>query len=123
MADEGSTLDPKPVHQRTDVGGHAALIVAGGRLVRVAVAAEVGDDQTIVLGERRDLLAPGEPGLGEAVQQQNRRAMASLHIVLLQAVGFDGVMGEEDRHDASSDADGRTNAPDASEVWRRQAPT
>ena len=51
---------------------HVLLVVAVGRRVGPAEAAQVGRDHAVVLGERRDLVAPLVPVLRPAVQEQDR---------------------------------------------------
>ncbi len=55
--------------------------------LRSVVAPEVGrDDTESGVGERGDLLAPGVPELGEAVETEDERAVAGLHVVQSDAV-------------------------------------
>jgi hypothetical protein len=76
VADEGDPLVAEVVQQRDDVVGHGPLVVAGGGLVGVAVAAQVRRDHGESPGRHRDLLASAVPGLGEAVQQMDRSGPA-----------------------------------------------
>ena len=51
-------------------------------LVREVVAAHVGRDHVVAgLGQRPDLVTPGVPELGEAVQQDHQRPGAGLDVV------------------------------------------
>ena len=55
-----------------------------------AVAAHVGRDGAEAgLGERAELMPPGVPGLGEAVAEDDERALAPLRHVHADAVGLD----------------------------------
>ena len=72
------------------VGGGRDQVVAAGRLVAAAVAAQVHRDRAEArLGQRGQLMAPGPPELGEAVQQQHQRPVAGLGDVEPGAVGAD----------------------------------
>ncbi|HEY6685272.1 MAG TPA: hypothetical protein VI094_03585 [Propionibacteriaceae bacterium] len=60
---------------REHVGENIAHGVPVGRRVRPTSTAQVGRDHSVVLGERRDDLAPLPPVLREAVQEQDRRGI------------------------------------------------
>jgi hypothetical protein len=81
MADDGEPVVAQRGHQLAHVGGHDPLGVAlvarvAGRLVTVAVAAQVGADHGEPLGQRWRNRVPGDMGLRVAVQQDHRRAVA-----------------------------------------------
>ena len=82
VADHGEAVEAQGRHQLDLVLGHGALAVvdvalAAGRLVRVAIAAQIGRDDGEALGEDGGNLVPGGMGLRVAVQQEQRRAAAA----------------------------------------------
>ena len=86
VADDGCPVDAERLHQRLEVPRHGPLVVAGRGLLRRTVAAQVRHDQPVVLAQHGDLVAPGVPGLREAMQEDDGRAGPCLHIVLLESV-------------------------------------
>ena len=61
------------------VGGGGDQVIAAGRLVAAAVAAQVHRDRAEARpGQHGQLMAPGPPELGEPVQQQHQRPVAGL---------------------------------------------
>src|SRR5258705_6949186 len=62
----------------------------------VAVATKIGRDDSVRLCKHGDLVAPGIPKLREAVQQNHRRPLPGGHVVLIQAVSRQAVMGDID---------------------------
>lgn len=92
VADERDAADAERIEQPGQVARHVALVVAGGRLVGFAVAAQVGGDHAVAPRQRRDLEAPRKAGFREAVQQHDDRPAAGIDVVLADAVGGDGVM-------------------------------
>jgi hypothetical protein len=66
------------VHQSAQVFHDRVLVVAALRAVGVAGAAVVGRDHGVVLGQRRDHIAPFVPGLRKAVDQQHRLTLAAI---------------------------------------------
>ena len=74
VPDEDDGGEPEGLDDLADVGGHAALVVAPGRAVGVAVAAQVGSDDGEALGQRGHDLAPHVTGLGVPVEQEERGA-------------------------------------------------
>ena len=93
--------DPEVLAQKdAQIARDRALVVAAGRAPRVPRAAVVGRDDAVAgRDERFDHLAPFPPGLGEAVDQQDRfLAFARGHVVQAQArfdVGHPVVHGGE----------------------------
>jgi hypothetical protein len=91
-------LDPQRVEQPGEVGNKVLDVVSLGVVggVRTAVAALAGNDHPEAgLGERVDLVAPRVRVLGEAVQEQYRRALALLEVLHRDPVGFGGLGGGE----------------------------
>ena len=86
VADDGEALVAERAHQRDHVGRHRALAVLRvielgrrrrRRLGRVAIAAQVGNDEREVGGERARDAVPHRVRLRVAVQQQQRRLRRS----------------------------------------------
>ena len=79
----------------------AGMVVAAGRLLGIAVAAQVGrDDGEFAREPRRDLV-PGQMGKRIAVHQQQRRPAAAVHRHDTGAAGGDFSAGEIFEHEAS----------------------
>jgi hypothetical protein len=79
VADHVRAGDPQAGQDGQDVPGHQRERVGldGLRLAGPSVAAQVGDDDLEPgLGQRRDLVPPQPSGVGEAVQQNHRTALA-----------------------------------------------
>ena len=55
------------------------------RLVALVVAAQVDRDDVVILGQGRDLIAPGEPEIREPVEQEEERTGALVDVVELHA--------------------------------------
>ena len=75
--------DRRFLAERVDQADHVGrqvmdvVVVDAGRLVALAVAAQVGRNRVKpCLGRRRQLVPPGVPGLGESVQEDDERALA-----------------------------------------------
>jgi hypothetical protein len=96
MADERDLLDPQRVEQRRDVTRHSTLVIARGRLFGLPIPAQIGNDQAVELAQHRDLVSPGIIGLGEAVQQHDRRPLARIDEVLANAVGAERMVLQTD---------------------------
>ena len=60
-----------------NVDGHVLLVIAGLRLGRTAGAAQVGNDNSVTLGEQRHDRMPHVTGFGIAVQQNDWAALAA----------------------------------------------
>jgi hypothetical protein len=78
MADQLEGLETEPAHEADLVTGHGPLGVdeAGGvriGLAGVAVAAQVGQHDRVIVGQSRGDVAPGEVILRVAVQHQHGR--------------------------------------------------
>ena len=106
VRDQGSDIVPDDVHlprqaepgqQLVDVLGQGGRVVAAGRGVGAARAAQVRRDDGEVPGERRHHLAPHVPGLRVPVQQHQSRAAAAAGVVQPDAVRLGGVLGEAGR--------------------------
>jgi hypothetical protein len=74
-------IEPERLHHRDAVARHRALgvrlvVLGRHRLGRPAVAAQVGDDDRAVLGQRGRRGVPHRARLRIAVQEQQRRAAA-----------------------------------------------
>ena len=77
VADHREPLEAQLPHHQQLVTGHGPLGVRGvrgvrRRLVAVAIAAQVGEDHGVGLGQARGDVVPDGVGLGVAVQQQGR---------------------------------------------------
>ena len=96
VADDVSPRCAGVVEHRHHVAGERLhrVSVDLGRLVRGAIPAEVGDDHLEAgLGQRRHLVAPQPPRVGEAVEQHHRATVAR-HLV------FDPNATDVDAHTA-----------------------
>jgi len=83
--------------QLVQVLGRGRAVVPAGPVVRVAEAAQVDGEDPVVRREQRDEPVEGPPGLGEAVDQQDRRsAGARGDVVQLGSVGLGAVVGDHD---------------------------
>ena len=76
VARHGEALEAEFAHHQDLVVGHRALGVgvmggAAGRLAAVAVTAQVGEDDHVVLGQDGGDVVPHDVGLRVAVQQQD----------------------------------------------------
>jgi hypothetical protein len=79
VAHDGELVEAELAHHQRLVPRHRALGVglmrrAAGRLAAVAVTAQVGQDDRMILGENRGDVVPHDVGLRVAVQQQHGRA-------------------------------------------------
>jgi len=98
VADDGELVEAELAHHQRLIPRHRALGVgvvgrAAGRLAAVAVPAQVGQDDRVILGEDRGDMVPHHVGLRVAVQQQHRRAaLVAAH----QRVDSDPAWGECD---------------------------
>jgi hypothetical protein len=108
---------PQRVHQRDQVAGQGAGVVAVLGLAGQPGAALVGRDHEEVPGQGGHHQPPGVPGLRPAVHQQQRRAVAPGDHVLAQIARVDVPAGERagepgrevrrTRHRARAFRDGR----------------
>src|SRR4029453_12783575 len=80
--------------------GNCVRVDAGG-LVALAVPAKIRRDDAEVRRERRELMAPAIPGLGEAVQEDDERSAAVDGTVEPDAVRVDHAMLDRHRARAS----------------------
>ena len=94
VADHGEPLVAERVHQRDQIAGERAGVVPVLGLVGQPDPALVDRDDLEVPGQRRHQQAPGVPGLGPAVHQQQRRPLASDDRVQAQLTGVDVPAGE-----------------------------
>ena len=98
VRDDAHLIEVVEVAERLDVLGEGGVGVADlGReigLVGVGVAAHVGDDDVVVLGERIDVHVPLEPEAGPAVDEEQRLAGALADVVELDAVHGDLVVAD-----------------------------
>src|SRR6266540_6076620 len=81
VADENHRREAVGADHLRDVVRHAALVVAGGRPVGIAVAAQIGRDHGEALGERRHHLAPHMTALRISVQEDHARSLPHAAIV------------------------------------------
>jgi hypothetical protein len=98
VANHGELVEAELAHDQRLVPRHRALGVglmgrAARRLAAVAIAAQVGEDDRMILGEDRGDVVPHDVGLRVAVQQQDgRAALVASH----QCVDSDPSWGERD---------------------------
>ena len=120
VTDHGEPLEPERRHQRDLVGRHGAERVpgvVGTRLgtVGVAVAAQVGRDDGVLPRQLRGDAVPHDVALREAVQQQDRRALAAADGVdphaRTVAIGHDDVDLLELRSEHEGDRSARGPRP------------
>ncbi|GHE45202.1 hypothetical protein GCM10017778_30960 [Streptomyces vinaceus] len=91
------------VEQPFDVGGEGACVVALDGAVTGAETSEVRGDDPELPGQSAHDVAPELPGVGEAVQQENRRSLSGNCDIELYAVRRDAlhVVRGGDGHDGS----------------------
>jgi hypothetical protein len=102
VADHGGPLHPEGVEQAGDVADQGAELVGldGGQAGRLPQATQVGGEHPHARGGQGvELVAPQPPGVGEAVQQHHRRAVAGsgLGQVQVDPVDRQGALGDR-RH-------------------------
>ena len=86
VGDDHGLVGPKMIEEPYDVVSKRVDVV-GPLGLGVVVAAQVGGDDAVPgQGERRDLVAPRPPHLGESVEQDDERALALLDVVHVDAV-------------------------------------
>ena len=99
VADDMGAIDLEMIHQRPDVARQRLLVIARGRALGPAGAAQIRHDQPIAFAERGHHLRERIAGLGKPVQQQQRlAARADVAVVDRCAVhryhaGLDGKSG------------------------------
>ena len=86
VTDNADAIESQRVGQLVDVDRERLLVVAGLRLGGAAGPAQVGHDDRVTLGERRDERKPHAAGLRVAVQQNGRAALAGDPVVQPDAV-------------------------------------
>jgi hypothetical protein len=91
---QGEPRVAERVHQRDHVPGQGARVVSARRLVGQADAALVDRDDLEVPRQRRHQHAPGVPGLGPAVNEQQRRAVTADDCVQANVTRVDVPAGE-----------------------------
>ena len=91
---QGEPLVAKRVHQRDQIVREGAGVVPAHGLAGQPDPALVDRDDLEVPGQRGHQQAPGVPGLGPAVQQQQRRPVAADDRVLAPLTGVDIPAGE-----------------------------
>jgi len=77
VGDEIGLVDLERVHHPGDVGALRLLVVAALRLRRQAHAAQVGNDDGVILVKRARRRRPHVAGVAEAMQQHDRRTFAA----------------------------------------------
>ena len=106
VAGDPGGLQLERLRQRVDVLRHRLLVVAALRLGGVAEAAQVGRDHQVRLGELGDQRQPHVAGLGVAMQQDHRIALAGDQIVDRGAVDLGGAAVDRDRRPRPSPGQG-----------------
>ena len=99
MADQHRVVEVEGLEDGGHVGRQArdAVAVAAGR--RLAVAPQVDGDDPVAVGQLVELGSPHLGGQGDAVEQHQRSAIASLHDVQRPAVrGGHRAVGDIGRH-------------------------
>ncbi|MDZ7727737.1 MAG: hypothetical protein U5Q44_05780 [Dehalococcoidia bacterium] len=92
MADDVGTFDAKGIHEVDDIAREQVAGDAATRLFGLAEATGIGSEHCIArFGEGWDLLAPLVGGLGEAVDEDDRRALALLEVVHADVARLDEV--------------------------------
>ena len=94
VAGHGEPLVAERVHQRGQVAGQGAGVIPVLGPAGQPAPALVGRDDLEVAGQPGHQQPPGVPGLGPAVHQQQRRALAAGDHVLAQPAGLDVPAGE-----------------------------
>ena len=89
VAHEGHPVEVERVEQRAQVVGEPGLVVAVVGHGGPAHPAQVGHDDAMALGERRDEVAPAPAVLRPAVDEDDRRAVARLGDVDVEVAGAD----------------------------------
>ena len=122
VPDEREALERENVAQhRVEVVGEVVSVVAGRRLARLREAAQRGQDDGVLLRQRRDHLVPGPPRVKAAVDDHDSRAAAADHVVHAEVLDRRGATREtfgETRHRANSSVVGPAARPRG--VWRRR---
>jgi len=75
-------FDAERIHQRQHVPGYLLGCQSSGWIRRVAMAAQVGNDQIVPGGERLDMRAPDSPRVGQAVDEEERCPLPRPAVVL-----------------------------------------
>ncbi len=94
MAHDVGLVDPEALEYRADVAGLGLLVVAVSRPRRQAHAAQVGHDDAMVLRQCARQRRPHVARIAEAVQQHDRRAVATDAHVQARAVDLDLLRAE-----------------------------
>jgi hypothetical protein len=91
MSDHVRAFGVERVYEPDDVIGHERRAVSGDArgLVAPAKATEVRRDDAKSPREGGDLLAPGARGLGEAMKQEDERALSLHHAMEMNGVDPD----------------------------------
>jgi hypothetical protein len=83
--------------QQVQIFGGGLAVVGTGPVVRITEAAQIHREHAVADGEQRDEPAEGPPRFGEAMNQQDGRALGSrCHVVQLGPVDF-GVVVRDSR--------------------------
>ena len=77
MSNESGVLDAKPIQDRRKIAGLSDLFVATFGMRRQTHAAQIRNNDGMILGEARCQRDPHVAGVTEAVQQDDRRAIAA----------------------------------------------
>ena len=97
MANDSEPLMAEGIHQRDQVAGEGAGVVPVPRLIGEPDTALVDRDDLEVPSQRRHHEAPRVPVLGPAVDEQQRRPLASDDRVLAQLTVVDKPAGKRVR--------------------------
>jgi len=77
-----------------NVDGHILLVVASLRLGRTAGTAQVGNDNSVTLGQQRYDRMPHVTGFGIAVQQNDWAALAADEVAQSHSVDLGKALGK-----------------------------
>src|SRR4051794_9829995 len=91
VAGEGRPLELERAHEVAQHVGHAAQRVVAGALGRAAMAGEVDGEDAVPSGERREHGLPRLPVAADAVDEQQRGALAGVDVGEVAAVDTDGL--------------------------------
>jgi hypothetical protein len=92
VPDKRDPADFKFFQELEQVERHGPLVVARSGLVRFAVSPQIRRYNAITRCERRNLMPPGKAGFRKAVEKDDGRAGAGVHIMLTNSVCMNSMM-------------------------------